>query len=391
MTITLPERELLQVASLDAPDAITALTRQCLAAALATVDGDDTTEHLDWIQHAAAGWAREGTPIDTVLHAAHSGYRIGLDLVAARRTAGEVHPDDYDSLVAGMRAMLTALDRMTTAISMAYVRELRSDAADHHTAVHTLASALLGGYSTSTMARECGIEPAERYAVLALHIPTHPDAADPTLDGDVVVRRTLRRLQAALAAHAGPSTLALLSVDGGTVLLPAHAVTDAALDALVAELTAAAAVPITATVVVADRHLVPDAADRAHQLLDTVTLIGTRGGLHRFERMALEFQLTRPGPARDCLAAILNPLDEHPELLTTLRTHLENDFNRQLTARQLRIHANTVDHRLKRIAQFTGLDPTCGADIWKLRSALVARSADVAAPRHGRDRYALST
>ncbi|UGT64234.1 PucR family transcriptional regulator [Nocardia asteroides] len=391
MTVTLPERELLEIAALDAPDEVTALTRQCLAAALATADGDDTTEHIAEIERAAAGWARTGVPIDAVHHAVHSGYRIGLDLVAARRTEGEVRRDDYDTLVAGMRAMLTALDRMTTAISMAYVRELRSAAADHHTAVHTLTSALLGGYSTSTMTRECGIEPAERYAVLALQIPTHPDAADPALDGDVVVRRTLRRAQAALAAHAGRDTLALLSVDGGTVLLPAHTVNDASLEALIAELTAAARVPITATVVHADKHAIPDAADRAHQLLDTVTLIGARGGLHRFERMALEFQLTRPGPARDCLAAILNPLDEHPELLATLRTHLENDFNRQLTARQLHIHANTVDHRLKRIAQFTGLDPTCGADIWKLRSALVARSADVAAPRAGGDRYALST
>ncbi|WP_245650538.1 PucR family transcriptional regulator [Nocardia harenae] len=391
MTVTLPERELLEIASLAAPDEVTALTRQCLAAALATADGDDIAEHIAGIGRAAARWAREGVPIDAVQHAVHAGYRIGLDLVAARRTEGEIRRDDYDTLVAGMRAMLTALDRMTTAISVAYVRELRSAATDHHTAVHTLTSALLGGYSTSTMTRECGIEPAERYAVLALHIPAHPAAADPALDGDVVIRRTLRRTQAALAAHAGPHALALLSVDGGTVLLPAHTVTDASLEALVAELTAAARVPITAALVHADRHAIPDAADRAHQLLDTVTLIGTRGGLHRFERMALEFQLTRPGPARDCLAAILNPLDEHPELLTTLRTHVANDFNRRLTARQLHIHANTVDHRLKRIAQFTGLDPTCGADIWKLRSALVARLADVAPPRAGRDGYALST
>ena len=46
-----------------------------------------------------------------------------------------------------------------------------------------------------------------------------------------------------------------------------------------------------------------DAAGRAHELLDVALLFGREGTLHRFSDLAAEYQLTRPGPARDQLVA----------------------------------------------------------------------------------------
>ncbi|PPJ24859.1 helix-turn-helix domain-containing protein, partial [Nocardia nova] len=37
-------------------------------------------------------------------------------------------------------------------------------------------------------------------------------------------------------------------------------------------------------------------------------------------------------------------------------------------------HTNTVDYRLKRIAQLTHLDPTQPSGLWYLRSAPIART-----------------
>ncbi|WP_019927973.1 CdaR family transcriptional regulator [Nocardia sp. BMG111209] len=366
---------------------VTTITRICLELAISMLDGNDIQEKTDRLKDAAAQWAREGVPIDTIHHAIHEGFKIGFDLVVA--AAGNKHRavdsgdsdaqltvplTDYQSLVEGAKMVVELLDTMTTAVSMAYVKELRAVVSEHHTAVHTLTSALLGGHPTSTMARECGIEIADRYRVLALSIPQHPEESNPMLDAKVVARRKLRRVQAEIATHCGETALSLLSVDGGTLLIPADGCEDAELDELIGRLARAARVPITATVVTTAAEAVPTAADQAHQLLDMVARLHSVPALYRFDDLALEYQLTRPGPGREYLGSLLDPLDEHPELLDTLQTHIAHNLNRQRTARLLHVHTNTVDYRLKRIGQLTGFDPTQASGLWYLRSALVART-----------------
>ncbi|MFC9994102.1 PucR family transcriptional regulator [Nocardia sp. NPDC127526] len=348
---------------------VTAVTRLCLELSVGMLDGHDIPATTDRLAAAAAGWAREGVPIDTILHSIHEGFKVGLDLIVANATA-----QDHKNLIDGAKLVIELLDTMSATVARAYVREHKAVVSEHHTAVHTLTSALLGGYPTSTMARECGIAVAEQYFVLALDIPKHPDERHPMLDGKVVARRKLRRLQAELATRCEESALALLSVDGGTILIPVSAEGDAHLDELVAGLSAAARVPVTATVVTATVAEVPGAADRAHELLDMVQRLRCVPGVYRFADLALEYQLTRPGPGRETLGSLLDPLDAHPELLQTLRSHISNNLNRQRTARTLHIHTNTVDYRLRRIGRLTGLDPTATSGLWQLRSALIARS-----------------
>ncbi|WP_024804605.1 CdaR family transcriptional regulator [Nocardia sp. BMG51109] len=363
---------------------VTTITRTCLELAVGMLDGTNIPEKIERLKDAAAQWAREGVPIDTIHHAIHEGFKIGLELVVSgsagrqRAAAGDgemvITLADYESLIGGAKLVVEMLDTMTTAVSTAYVRELKAVVSEHHTAVHTLTSALLGGHPTSTMARECGIEIAERYHVLALAIPPHPDESNPVLDGTVVARRKLRRLQAELATRYNHTPLSLLSVDGGTLLIPTQHTDDAALEALTTHLSKAAHVPITATLVSTPTDTIPTAADQAHQLLDMVARLHSEPGLYRFDDLALEYQLTRPGPGREYLGSLLEPLDHHPELLETLHTHIAHNLNRQRTARLLHVHTNTVDYRLKRIGQLTGFDPTQASGLWYLRSALVART-----------------
>ncbi|WP_405163789.1 helix-turn-helix domain-containing protein [Nocardia sp. NBC_01499] len=348
---------------------VTTITRVCLEFAVSMLDGQDIPEKLQRLQDAASSWAREGVPIDTIHHSIHEGFKMGLDLVVS-----DASIKDYDSLVDGAKMVLEMLDMISSAISVAYIRELRSVVSEHHTAVHTLTSALLGGHSTSTMARECGIAIATSYAVLAVAIPPHREESNPMLDSQVVARRKLRRVQAELATRCGDSALSLLSVDGGTVLIPAATFDNEGYDAMVTQLSHAAQVGITATMVEATPEQIPNAADQSHELLDMVQRLEAVAGLYRFDELALEYQLTRPGPGREYLGQLLDPLDEHPELLETLQRHIGNNLNRQRTARVLHVHTNTVDYRLKRIGQLTGFDPSQPSGLWYLRSALVARS-----------------
>ncbi|MET8426294.1 helix-turn-helix domain-containing protein [Nocardia sp. NPDC004860] len=366
---------------------ITVITRVCLELAVSMLDGSNIPEKTGQLQNAAAQWAREGVPIGTIHHAIHEGFKIGFDLVvstalAEQRASGSADTEpmltlstaDYQSILDGAKLVVEMLDTMTTAVSAAYVRELRAVVSEHHTAVHTLTSALLGGHPTSTMARECGIDISDRYRVIALAIPAHPDESNPMLDAKVVARRKLRRVQAELATRCDDTVLSLLSIDGGTLLLPADHITKGTLKELIGQLSRAARVHITATEITASTDAVPTAADQAHELLDMVTRLGSAPGLYHFDDLALEYQLTRPGPAREHLGSLLDPLDEYPELLETLQVHIAHDLNRQRTARLLHVHANTVDYRLKRIGQLTGFDPTQAGGLWHLRSALVAHT-----------------
>ncbi|MBF6367566.1 PucR family transcriptional regulator [Nocardia puris] len=253
---------------------VTAVTRVCLELAVRMLDGDEVGEDIDRVGAAAAGWAREGIPIDTIQHAIHEGFKLGFDLILSNSTT-----QDQGSLVNVARRFMDILDTINVTVSVAYVRELRAVVSEHHTAVHTLTSALLGGNSTSTMARECGIQVAESYHVLAVSIPPHKDEGNPRLDAKVVARRKLRRLQAELATRCADAALSLLSVDGGTILIPTTALDDADLDDLVTRLSQAAQVPVRVATVEAASAEIPQAADQAHELLDMVHRMQCVSGL----------------------------------------------------------------------------------------------------------------
>ncbi|MGW4634554.1 PucR family transcriptional regulator [Nocardia sp. NPDC004415] len=348
---------------------VTAVTRVCLELTGGVLDGRDLPGRLERIQAAAAGWAREGIPIDTIHTAVHEGFKLGFDLVTAHVTN-----HDHDTVVGVARRLTDVQSMITSAVSMAYVRELRSVVSEHHTAVHTLTSALLGGQNTSTMARECGIEVAERYHVIALALPPHPEELDPSLDANVVARRKLRRVQAELANLCVGKVLSLLSVDGGTLLLPCSEFSEPELDQLITALSAAAQVPVRAVTMPATPAEIPRAAEQVHELVEIVHRLDGESKVYRPHELAFEYQLTRQGPARDYLSSVVDSLESHPELLQTLEVYLASNMRRTQTARELFVHTNTVDYRLKRIGQLTGFDLNDITGLCYLRAALLIRA-----------------
>ncbi|MBF6133925.1 helix-turn-helix domain-containing protein [Nocardia otitidiscaviarum] len=344
---------------------VTNVTRTCVELATGVLEGHDVEDKVERLHRAGAEWAREGIPIGAIHRAVRDGVELAFGLVL--EAAG---PDDYARLMLTAQRFLEILALINAAFAVAYVREHRAAAAEHHTAVQTVTSALLAGRSAATMARSGGVEIADSYSVLALGIPAPQPR--PGLDLTVAARRTLRRVQAALAAHTAGRGLSLLGTEGGTVLVPTPEPLPVA--DLVSRLSAATGVALTATVVHTPTGGIPEAAERAHELLDMVHRLQCAPGLYRFDDLAVEYQLTRPGPGREHLGALLDPLDEHPDLMETLRTYVGSDHSRQRTARVLGVHTNTVDYRLKRIAQLTGFDPSRPSGLWHLRSSLVART-----------------
>jgi DNA-binding PucR family transcriptional regulator len=94
----------------------------------------------------------------------------------------------------------------------------------------------------------------------------------------------------------------------------------------------------------------------------------------------------RPVPARELLperallgdataiaaleVEVMRPLaDAGPALTETLDAYLDSGGAIEACARKLFVHPNTVRYRLKRIADFTGRDPTVPRDAYVLRVA----------------------
>ncbi|MEU1981208.1 helix-turn-helix domain-containing protein [Nocardia sp. NPDC019395] len=233
----------------------------------------------------------------------------------------------------------------------------------------TLAATLLSGRSAASVAREMGVVVADSYHVLALDIPV----PDRHTRRELLSGGPSRAVPAELVAAISPQALALGTEDGATVLVPGEALTDGDIDAVAGRLTREREIPVVAVHARASRDQLPAVAEQAWEIVDLIRRLRLPAAVYRFDDLALEYQLTRPGPGRDQLGSLLDPLDEHPELTRTLQIHIANNLNRQRTARALHIHPNTVDYRLKRIGELTGLDTNEAPGLWYLRSALVVR------------------
>ncbi|MBT0567026.1 CdaR family transcriptional regulator [Williamsia sp. CHRR-6] len=348
---------------------VTAVTQTCLRLAIKVLDGQSLPDdaQLAQLREAAAQWAREGVPLDTIIHTYHEGIRVGFDLVTSK-----AEETDLEDLLHAFRLTMQLLDTFTVAVSTAYVDEQRLVASQHQSASQTLISALLSGHTASVVARQTGIPVAPRYQVVTLAVAPHPDELDNRVNTKIAARRKLRRLQSGIATLFDGQALTLLSDSGGTVLIPSDDIRPVLTDELLAELSTQAEAPILATHATGATADIPALADETHELMELVRAIRRPAGLYRMQDLLIEYQITRPGPARDHLASTLDPLAGHPELLETLRVHLETGLNRKSTGRRMHIHPNTVDYRLRRIAQTTGIDLTLPEGISRAHIALLA-------------------
>lgn len=325
----------------------------------------------DSVRHriAASPSARIEVPSGVIDHAIDQGFETSLEQIASSLVG-----TDEQKLTVVRQLATEMLDSVTAAISLAYADHVESEVVEDQRTRNALAVALLGGQDTSAITRCSGFEIAESYSVLAVHFPARSDGRSDTFVTQMDVRRMIRNIRSALDSQWSVRSLSRLDVRGGVVLIPSAEAGD--LDNLLADLSAVAGLEMTATCAEASPTEIPETVDQLYELLDLTQRMQRPPGLFRFADLAVEYQLTRPSPVRRHLEAILNPLDDHPVLMQTLCTHLDNNLNRRRTARQLSVHMNTIDYRLKGISKLTGFDPSSADGLWYLQSALVVRKAN---------------
>ncbi|MFD0280039.1 PucR family transcriptional regulator [Kitasatospora sp. NPDC127111] len=317
---------------------------------------------------SAARRAEEGVPIEAVVDAYYLGAQVCVDVLRAA-----LPPDQVD---VAYRTLLTGLRVTVAEVTAGYLEERQAQVGESGAARQTMLSALLTGTDIHTAARHTGTTLPPAYLVLALAVGTHRDELREDVDTAVAARRKVRRIRAELDRRIGRPVLAQLTADEGLALLPRSDAADPAhrtwLADAMTDLSRAAGVPLVAGAAVCAPDQVPDAARLATEVRDTAVVFRRPPGAYHLDDLLIEHQLTRPGAARDHLAALLAPLADRPHLLPTLRLYLESNLNRRHVAARHHVHPNTVDYRIRRIATLTGLDPADHTDRIKLTAALAA-------------------
>lgn len=339
------------------------VARRHLRLLLETVETGElpTDEAFGPLRAQSARAAAEGVALDDLLGAHHAAARLGWD--ALRRSAPASADRQQELLDAADRVLVYA-DAAASVVAAAYLEERLHLAAAEQAAEWALVDAFLAGRPTADAAARAGRRLAPAYGVLLLAGP--------------VAREHLRSFEAAIAALGDGEALWRLNAAGANVLVPVPAGEAegwlAGADDTLARLSeAGGGAPLVGTVAWGEgADGVARAGDDAVTVLRLVTGLGRPPGIYRLDDVLLEAALggTAPGPAAR-LAAILAPLGD--ELLATLEAYLANDADRRASAAALHVHPNTLDYRLRRIAELTGRSPLTARGLQVLGAALTLR------------------
>ncbi|WP_018334041.1 PucR family transcriptional regulator [Actinomycetospora chiangmaiensis] len=371
---------------------VRAITNLNLDVVIASLEGDEEVRRAaePRLRESAARRAEEGVALGAALRAYQLSARWLLD-AAVEAGVVEVGTAPWHGV---LDAMLDHLSWVTPVVTAGYLEAADGDRAHDARGRQAALSALLAGASAATAARVGELRLPPRVVVLAVVLAPHPDAlAGDEVDGTVVERRKVRRVRGELERQFPGDVLVSLSADSGIVVLPlaAEDLPDGPdvpepvlrrLRHLTRELVVVAGAELRVAAVTGRTDDVRGAAELAREVLRVAGIAGPAEPVVQLRDVAVAYQLTRPGPALDALASRLDRLDGHPELENTLHSWLRHDCARRATAADLHVHPNTVDHRVRRIAEMIGLDLGRPGDLLTARAALLARAARSPAVHH---------
>ncbi|MDP3893855.1 CdaR family transcriptional regulator [Nocardioides sp.] len=324
-------------------------------------DRDPDGEEMVQILRSVAHRAEEQIPLPEVLAAYHAGFQ------GCWEHLGELaEPDEAAEVAEIGQLVLACLQSITTAVTETYVETVTALHGREQEARDSLLTSVLAAGDHDQDWHELGLSPWRERTVLVLRHPAPPyekGAAEA-----VESRRRGRLVRTALTELTGTTVLDDLGPTGGVVLMRGH-VDKAELAARLGTVLrgrwyAGLASADTATDTPVCLEAAKDAALVAQRLRYP-------RGVYLVPDLVLEIQVTRPGPARAALLATLAPLEGHADLRETLRVHVDERGRRTESAARLHVHPNTLDYRLRRIRELTGVDPTDRDGGQLLRAALI--------------------
>jgi hypothetical protein len=319
-------------------------------------DGVELSEdELVELRASARNRASEGMPLEDLLHAYRMGGRLGWHaLMAAAKT-----PEEDRALLGAAELLMRYVDRVTTAVAQTYLYERQHLVSEEERLLRGLLEALLRDQPASAEMRNAASRidfPIERhyraFVATLFGAPAHSQAG---------VAAALRA-RGVLALTEGDRLAGLVRADATNRILADPG------------LLFGLAPP-------APRDELADLLDELRVLVELGRGQGLTGEI-RPEAFVTELLLARsPRLARLARQRVLGPLESYRDsrsanLVETLATFMECDLDRRRAAARLHVHPNTLDYRLRRIADLAGFDLGRPEDITAATLALKQRELE---------------
>ncbi|GGV71206.1 transcriptional regulator [Streptomyces longisporoflavus] len=335
---------------------------------LRRVTGQSASHRL--FRERAAQRAEEGMPLHLLLRT----HAVGVYVLwqALRDVA---RPGEEAALLELVDVLLQSHSAIVGTVAETYLDERSALEAEQRAERSSLVRGLLDGMVPPGHTLLDQLRMTGPALVLAIGLDGAP------AEGPVAVRRRLRRVQTALDRAFGVEVLALLEAGGGRVVVPKECRPP---EDLPRRLSKACDLPVRVAAVDAARpEAVTDAARTATEILRITRACGMPPGLHRMDDVLLEYHLSRRNESSHLISALLDPVADRPELLETLRVHLAHQQERRATAAALGLHPNTVDNRLAKIGERTGIDLSAPRGTALAIAALLLRESEAASSGEG--------
>jgi hypothetical protein len=292
-------------------------------------------EELAAFRRSARDRAAEGMPLEDLLHAYRVGGRIGWNALEEAAL-----PHERICLLHGAEVLLDYIDQVSAAVSQAYFEERQHLVSEEERRLRNLLDALVRDgplpAELQGLAEQIGLPLTEPYRPFAAAVHDAP-------------ARRHSELASALRRHA------ILALTEGARVAGLAPATDGLLAAAIEPDVVVAIAPPTA------RAHLATSLDDMRVVADLGQRLG-RTGIVTTEELLPELLLVRsPRVADAAWHRVFGPIrsgrpERAGELVATLAAYLGSNLDRQLAARRLHVHPNTLDYRLRQVRELAGLD-----------------------------------
>jgi PucR C-terminal helix-turn-helix domain len=310
-----------------------------------------TEEELAPFRESARSRAEEGLPLEDLLHAYRLGGRLGWQALMEA-----AHPNEYPALLAAAALLMRYIDSVSAAVAQTYLDEHQHLVSEEERRQRALVEALIHpereAPALRDLAERVGFPIADRYRPFAKALPGAPTHAHSQLASALRSRGLLALTEGDRVTGLAVDTADETAIADGSGLFTLGRPTP--------------------------RSQLRVALDDMRLLLDLARRQGVTGPVDA-DAFVPELLLARsPDLAARITERVLGPLEAYAErrssgLLETLEAFLDCGLDRRQAAGQLHIHPNTLDYRLRRITELTGLEPGRPRDLVLLELALTRR------------------
>ncbi|MCF1593356.1 PucR family transcriptional regulator [Streptomyces muensis] len=225
-----------------------------------------------------------------------------------------------------------------------------------------LARSLLNGDPISAeLASALGMELPEHCAVTVIRVPDRP-VGEHDLESEI--EALVKTHQAPIMWCPGRGSrsgelIALIPAQPHSVPDPAPDLLPDLVSALVRDFAQALGHPCAVGTAISPLSEVADALDLARRISRAAPLRRASAGLRPLtvSDVFVELAVADAPFVDEWLHAVSRSLRPGPDLLVTLDAYYRHDMHRGTTAAALNVHPRTLDYRLRRVRELTGVDP----------------------------------